>query len=195
MSMRLSRMMRSSPWQVHRPLEIGDRVAERHEPRPVVVGDDQAKPVLDRDDDLHHRQRVDAEVVAEARLRRDVLRFYACYPSEHVRQGDEHVVRSHRPPPVMVGCYEATIGVAPAARSASCTSYSWIQPKSSGTRATFSLRARTAGPSRRWSRPFVTHELRWIFRVRPRRRIWNRDSAGSRSSAFASASNPASAKA
>ena len=41
----------------------------------------------------------------------------------------------------------------------------------------------------------VTHELRWIFRVRLRRSAWNCASAGSKSAALASASSAASAKA
>ena len=57
------------------------------------------------------------------------------------------------------------------------TSYSWIHPKSCGTRATFSLRASAVGPSGRCSSELVTQELRWILRVRARRRVWKRAKA------------------
>ena len=58
------------------------------------------------------------------------------------------------------------------------TSYSWIHPKSSGTRLTFRLRASAIGPSCRWSSELVTRELLWTLRVRARRRVWYRGEGG-----------------
>src|SRR3954462_13111343 len=49
-------------------LDVADRVADGLDVAELVVGDGDAELVLDRRGDLHHRQRVDVEVVGERLL-------------------------------------------------------------------------------------------------------------------------------
>ena len=58
-------------------LPTNDTSVDRGEVLQLVVGDLDAELVLGGDGDLHHRQRVDVQVVDEALARRDVVRGHA----------------------------------------------------------------------------------------------------------------------
>src|ERR1700722_2311829 len=152
--------------------DVPGGVEHGFEARPVIIVDKQPEPVLGRNHDLHHQQRVDAEI-GEGRSRCYIRPADTCYGAKNLGDASKHFLLVHQCASCRDCCrLPGPARAAPDPCNACCTSYSWIHPKSRGTAAIFWLRACAAGPSGRWSKELVTQELRWILRVRARRSAW-----------------------
>jgi hypothetical protein len=70
-------------------------VQHGREPWPFIVVDKQPEPVLGRDDDLDHQQRIDAEIAGKGRCRGYVRSIETRHGAENLGDAGEHLVLRH----------------------------------------------------------------------------------------------------